>query len=152
WVLEADYKRDPINAAFYLEAAAGKIAALRRQDADFDLAEWALKKAGLSDSVVFLARDQRLEIGGIRHDQHGDIGPNGARGSAMNLSRTGEKTNIGHSHSAAIVHGCYQMGTMSLLDMGYNQGPSSWSHSLIVTYANGKRAIITLKNGKWRAS
>ncbi|WP_282129255.1 hypothetical protein [Roseobacter litoralis] len=152
WVTEADFRRDPINASFYLEAAGQKVAALKRRDAHFDLAEWALKKAGLSHGVRFLARDERLEIAGIRHDQHGDQGPNGARGSAMNLSRTGEKTNIGHSHSAGIVHGCYQMGTMSVLMMGYNQGPSSWSHSLIFTYANRKRAIITLKNGKWRAT
>ncbi|MQQ09117.1 hypothetical protein GFB49_11680 [Epibacterium sp. SM1979] len=152
WVREADFRRDPVNAAFYLEAAGQKVAALKRGDLSFDLAEWALKRAGLAAEVRFLARDERLEIAGIRHDQHGDIGPNGARGSAANLSRTGEKSNIGHSHSARIYHGCYQMGTMSLLDMGYNQGPSSWSHSLIVTYGNGKRTIITLKNGKWRAA
>ena len=152
WVSEADFRRDPINAGFYLEAAGQKVAALKRGEPRFDLAEWALKRAGLADQVRFLARDERLEIAGIRHDQHGDSGPNGARGSAANLARTGEKSNIGHSHSARIYHGCYQVGTMSLLDMGYNQGPSSWSHSLIVTYANGKRAIITLKNGKWRAS
>lgn len=152
WVREADFRRDPVNAAFYLEAAAQKVAALRRGDRRFDLAEWALTRAGLAPEVRFLARDERLEIAGIRHDQHGDIGPNGARGSAANLAPTGEKSNIGHSHTARIYHGCYQMGTMSLLDMGYNQGPSSWSHSLIVTYANGKRTIITLRNGKWRAA
>lgn len=152
WVSEADFRRDPVNAAFYLEAAREKVTAIKRGDRRFDLAEWALKRAGLAPDVRFLARDERLEIAGIRHDQHGDIGPNGARGSAANLARTGEKSNIGHSHSARIYHGCYQMGTMSLLDMGYNQGPSSWSHSLIVTYGNGKRTIITLRNGKWRAA
>jgi hypothetical protein len=152
WVSEADFRRDPVNAAFYLEAAGQKVAALKRGDRRFDLAEWALKRAGLAPEVRFLARDERLDIAGIRHDQHGDLGPNGARGSAANLARTGEKSNIGHSHSARIYHGCYQMGTMSLLEMGYNRGPSSWSHSLTVTYGNGKRSIITLKNGKWRAA
>ena len=152
WVSEADFRRDPINAPFYLEAAGQKVAALKRGDRRFDLAAWALKRAGLASEVRFLARDERLEIAGIRHDQHGDIGPNGARGSAANLARTGEKSNIGHSHSARIYHGCYQVGTMSRLDMGYNQGPSSWSHSLVVTYANGKRSVITLRNGKWRAA
>lgn len=150
-ITEADFRRDPANASFYLEVAGQKVAALKRQDSDFDLVEWALKKAGLADEVTFLARDQRLEIAGIRHDQHGDLGPNGARGSAANISRTGEKTNIGHSHSAGIVHGCYQMGTMSVLRMGYTRGPSSWSHTLTLTYGNRKRANITLKNGKWRA-
>lgn len=152
WVLEADFRRDPINAAFYLTAAGQKVAALKRKDDRFDLAEWALKAAGLSADVQFLARDERLEIGGIRHDQHGDIGPNGARGSAANIARTGEKANIGHSHSAQIAQGCYQMGTFSVLEMGYNRGPSSWSHSLILTYQNGKRTIVTLRGKKWRAS
>ncbi|MEM7722479.1 MAG: hypothetical protein AAF376_08900 [Pseudomonadota bacterium] len=152
WVREADFRRDPINASFYLEAAGAKIDALKRRDDRFDLCRWALVRAGLSEDVRFLARDERLDILGIRHDLHGDIGPNGARGSAANISRTGEKANIGHSHSAAIVHGCYQMGTFSVLDMGYNVGPSSWSHSLCLTYANGKRTIITIRNGKWRAA
>jgi len=34
--------------------------------------------------------------------------------------------------------------------MGYNVGGSGWSHSHIITYANGKRATATLKNGKWK--
>ena len=35
--------------------------------------------------------------------------------------------------------------------MGYNKGLSSWSHSLIVTYANAKRAILTIREGRaWR--
>jgi hypothetical protein len=42
-------------------------------------------------------------------------------------------------------------GTSSKLDVGYNTGPSSWTHSHIVTYENGKRAVITLYAGSWRA-
>lgn len=152
WIREADFRRDPVNASFYLEAAGAKIAAIRDRDDRFDLCRWALRRAGLPHDVVFLARDERLDIAGIRHDLHGDIGPNGARGNAANISRTGEKANIGHSHSAAIYHGCYQVGTFSLLAMGYNTGPSSWSHSLCLTYANGKRAIVTIRNGKWRVA
>jgi len=35
--------------------------------------------------------------------------------------------------------------------MGYNKGLSAWSHSFIVTYQNGKRTIVTIKDGKgWR--
>lgn len=83
--------------------------------------------------------------------KHDDLGPNGARGSVINIARTGEKSNICHSHSAGITHGCYQVGTFSLLDMGYNTGPSAWSHSAIITYTNGKRAVLTLRAGKWRA-
>jgi hypothetical protein len=35
--------------------------------------------------------------------------------------------------------------------MKYNAGPSSWSHSNIITYANGKRCMITQRGNKWRA-
>ncbi|WP_170561397.1 helix-turn-helix domain-containing protein [Ruegeria atlantica] len=151
WIETADFRRDPINAGFYLTAAAAKVAAIKAKDAAFDLVAWVLRNAGLDPSIRFLSRFEKLKIAGIRHDQHGDLGPNGSRGNATNIARTGEKANIGHSHSAAIFHGCYQAGTFSLLEMGYNRGPSSWSHSAILTYGNGKRAIVTLRAGKWRA-
>lgn len=151
WVETADFRRDPINAAFFLTAAAAKVAAIQRKDTSFDLAAWAFERAGLDPSIRFLSRHERLEIAGVRHDQHGDLGPNGARGTAANIARTGEKANIGHSHSAAICHGCYQAGLFASLEMGYNRGPSSWSHSAILTYGNGKRAIATLRAGEWRA-
>ena len=41
-------------------------------------------------------------------------------------------------------------GTMEL-QHGYNKGPSSWCVSNIVKYQNGKRALITMQNAKWRA-
>lgn len=151
WIIEVDFKRDPINAKFYLSAAAAKVDSILEKDSDFDLTEWVLVRSGLSPSIDFLSRKAKLLIAGIRHDQHGDLGSNGSRGSAANIARTGEKTNIGHSHSPGIVHGCYQAGTCSLLDMGFNRGPSSWDHSYILTYANGKRAVGTLMNGRYRA-
>lgn len=36
--------------------------------------------------------------------------------------------------------------------MGYNKGPSSWSHSHVVTYPNGKRAVVTMRGTRWRAA
>ena len=45
----------------------------------------------------------------------------------------------------------WQAGTSSDLDMKYNKGLSSWSHSHIITYQNGKRAMLTMRNGKYRA-
>ena len=54
-------------------------------------------------------------------------------------------------HTAGIIDGVYTAGVSGKLDMEYNKGPSSWSHSHVVTYPNGKRAIITVKNGKWKA-
>jgi len=59
--------------------------------------------------------------------------------------------NTGHTHSTGIIDGVYTAGVHGKLDMDYNKGPSSWSHSHVITYPNGKRAIITIKDGKWRA-
>jgi hypothetical protein len=106
--------------------------------------------------MQFLAEDESFVIcrdqhGGIECGMHGHNGPNGARGSRTNLAKMGRKSNIGHSHSAGITDGCYQAGVSADLDLGYNVGPSSWSHSHVVTYPSGKRAVVTLWNGRWKA-
>jgi len=68
------------------------------------------------------------------------------------LSKIGRRANTGHTHTAQIIDGLFVAGTMTRLRLDYVKGPSSWSHSLIVTYPNGKRTIVTCFNGKWRAS
>ncbi len=97
--------------------------------------------------IRFLHEDDSLWLKGIQFGLHGHLGPNGARGAPRNL-RTVGKANTGHTHSAGIVDGVYTAGVFGLMDMGYNKGLSSWSHSFILTYANGKRTIITMKEGK----
>ncbi|MEO0679003.1 MAG: hypothetical protein AAF192_01150 [Pseudomonadota bacterium] len=151
WIREADWRSDPVNAVFYLEAAA-KWARAKRDGEDFDLAEWALKRAGAPEGVTFLRRDESLSFAGVDHSGHGDLGPNGARGTAANIARTGRKTVIGHGHGANIVQGAMQVGVSCRLDMGYNRGPSNWSHSHALTYPNGKRVLLTQRGRKWRAA
>lgn len=95
-----------------------------------------------------ILEDQSYKVKGIECGMHGHLGPNGARGNPKNL-RTVGKANTGHTHSAGIVEGVYTAGVLGNLDMGYNSGPSSWSHSSIITYPNGKRTIVTHRAGKW---
>lgn len=38
----------------------------------------------------------------------------------------------------------YYAGMNDKLDMGYNKGLSSWTRSLIITYPNAKREILTI--------
>lgn len=103
----------------------------------------SLKILGEDDSHFIIGTDIQAAL-------HGHLGPNGARGSPLNLRVVG-KANTGHTHSAGIVDGIYTAGVYGKLDMGYNKGPSAWSHSFIVTYPNDKRAIFTIKRGKaWR--
>lgn len=156
WLREADYREDPANALFFLEAQLSKYRAIATGNQDFMLLEWALRRAGCPAKARFLREDESFVIcpdarGGIECGMHGHLGPNGSRGTPQGLSRLGRKANTGHTHSAGIIDGMYIAGTVAHLDMGYNAGPSSWSHSSIVTYPNGKRAIVTHTAEGWRA-
>lgn len=153
WLREADWHEDPPNAEFYLEAQSAVVAAMKAGNyAIFLASEWALKKLNCPEDLRFLRRDESFTIcrGTIECGQHGDLGPNGSRGGAS-LSRLCNRMNVGDSHTAGIIDGLYTAGHNALAEQGYNRGPSSWSHSDIIVYATGKRAIITKKSGKWRA-
>jgi hypothetical protein len=150
WLKHANGHYDPVNAEFFHEANARKFKALREGE-DLDIYEWALRRYKKLKNVAFLRADESFLIEGIECGMHGHLGINGSRGSAKSYRSIGKRVNCGHTHSAGIYDGVYVAGVSGKLDMGYNRGPSSWSHSHIVTYANGKRAIITVKNGKWRA-
>ena len=154
WLMENDGRRDPVNAVFWGQLNAIKTNHIMEYGEEPSMLAALL--SGIHPLVTVLGGDESFVIcpkhhGGIECGMHGDRGANGARGSARQFAKMGRRSNVGHSHSASIVDGCYQAGTNSKLQLDYNHGPSSWSHSDIVTYPNGKRAIITIFNGKWRA-
>lgn len=152
WLREQDYRRDPVNAIFFLELQLDKYYAIESGNKDFNTFENAvIRVAPDLHDIRFLRTDESFRVNGVECGQHGHTGANGSRGSIHQFRRQGIKFNIGHSHAAGIKDGVYQSGVSGRLDMGYNVGGSSWSHSHIVTYNNGKRTIVTLKNGKWRA-
>ena len=156
WLNENDHRHDDTNAIFMLECELE----FRRAIVEDPYRKWlhmheALKRMGLLEDDLFLHVDDQFVIcpdegGGIECSLHGDIGPNGSRGTPLGLSKMGRRANTGHTHSAAIIDGLYVAGTMSQLEQDWNTGPSSWTHSHIVTYPNGKRTIVTMFNGKWR--
>lgn len=100
-------------------------------------------------NVRFLDRDESSIVNGVDYSHHGDLGPNGSRGSSMNISKIGIKTTIGHSHSPSIVNGCYQVGVSSVLPLAYARGPSSWMHTDCISYKNGKRTLVHYVDGKY---
>lgn len=156
WLRETDYRSDPRNAMVFLKTQLRTYQSIANREVGFHILEWVMRDLGCSKQVQFLREDDSYVIcrehgGGIECGMHGHAGPNGSRGSAWALRKMGRKANVGHSHSATIVEGLFVAGTSSRLDVGYNVGPSSWTHSHIVTYANGKRAIVTMYGGAWRA-
>ncbi len=153
WLREADIKTDPENAEYYHYASALIHQQIRLGNKRFSVYEHTLRKSGFipDDRVLFLREDDSYVVEGVEHGMHGHRGPNGARGNPKGFRYVGRRVNIGHMHSAGIFDGVYVAGVSGRMDMDYNKGPSSWSHSHIVTYRSGKRTIITMKNGKWRA-
>ena len=156
WLKEADIHYDPANARFFHESNAELYRNIETGKIKFNIFEWVLRAKQKLQNTTFLQEDDSFVIcektgGGIECGMHGHLGPNGSRGTPGSLRKIGRKVNSGHTHSATIIDGVYAAGVSAKLDMGYNKGPSSWSHSHIVTYPNGKRTMITIKDGKWRA-
>lgn len=154
WLREHDYRRDPANATLFLDCQRAVYRAIEESNEKFNVLEHALHSIGFPKHVRFLGRDESYTICGTKIEcgMHGHLGPNGRHGAPGNLYAMSRKANTAHTHSAGIYNGLYVAGTSTKLRWDYAQGPSSWTHSHIVTYPNGKRTIITLYAGKWRAS
>lgn len=158
WIRESDWRQDPANMEFYLRSAHAKLRAIRLRE-DFHMLRYWYDRCNISGErldVQFLDEDESFVIcpdrnGGIECGMHGHLGPNGSRGSSRAFAKMGRKANVGHTHQAGIRDGIFTAGITGLVDQGYNVGPSSWSNSHVVTYENGKRAILTVWNDKWRA-
>jgi len=166
WLREADHREDVPNATYYLRASLAVFNYIEKHRSleGFSIMRWALNDILMSgtrrahlfkinldereNQIVFLDEQDSFVIcegqgGGIECGMHGHLGPNGSRGSPKQFAKMGRKANTAHTHSAGIVDGVYTAGVTARLEQGYNSGPSSWSHSHIVTYPNAKRAIIT---------
>jgi hypothetical protein len=161
WIQEYNYRVDPANSRIYLDLAAfayGEIANDQgegpRMPRDVNVLAYALRKwGGLADGFRFLKADESFKTcdDKIENGMHGHLGPSGKFGSPMELSKMGRKSNTAHTHATGIFNGLYVAGTSSKLRWDYALGPSNWTNSHILTYGNGKRTIVTIYNGKWRA-
>lgn len=150
WLREQDWRVDPDNAEFYLQTALHMVREIKKgEDTPHPFTYWVGRLKG-DAPIRCLERDESFTLGGVELSMHGDMGPNGSRGSRENLRRIGVKTIIGHSHTPGIEEGCYQAGTSTPLRLSYNLGPSNWLQAHVILYGNGKRAILPIIDGKWR--
>lgn len=162
YVREGRYRNDGVNVRYglqledqYLAAREDQANALDsgRPAPSFSLLEAAARDCcddGLS-GVHWVHDGSSFIIDGVECGHHGFRGANGAKGTISGFARMGRKMSIGDKHSPEIMDGVYCAGTMNL-HHGYNKGPSSWAVTHIVQYPNGKRTLITLQKGKWRAA
>lgn len=149
WLQTADYREDPVNATYFLHLQLETYRAMERGDRDFNPLEFALRGQGCPPDTRFLAKDESFVLLGVEHGLHGDLGPNGSRGSTRNLTKLGRPINKGHDHTASIRDGVFSAGACAVR-FPYMLGPSSHSVSHILTYENGTRCLVTMWNGRWR--
>lgn len=158
WMKDPFCASDPVNAYYWHRLNAAYHDAIRSGDHAFMPHEYALRAAS-SDflrDVVFLREGQSFQIcqdtAPIECGLHAHNGPRGARGSAASLARIVERVNAAHLHEATIREAAYFAGTSGRLDIPFAiRGPGAWSHADTITYASGKRSIITYNGARWRA-
>lgn len=142
---EGRYVQDPHNHYLSLKLA-------QKQLEQIDPLKYAAEELfGVSDKsrLKWLLRDEEYRIAHIECGAHGDKGANGAKGSLLSLEKAYGTCVIGHAHTAAILRGVYRVGTSSKMELDYNSGPSSWTHTSCLVYPNGSRQLINVIYGKW---
>jgi hypothetical protein len=154
WLAKYDYRYDPANALLFLRMQSFVYGELDKgmEPKKVNLMKWVLQHycpalflALLPDESFKTCSDK------IENGMHGHLGPNGSMGTPASLNKVGRRANTAHTHSAGIWNGLYVAGTSSKLEWDYAYGPSSWTHSHVVTYPNGMRTVVTMYNGNWRA-
>jgi hypothetical protein len=142
WLINTDWRRAP-NRKAYLKYAN----IMASGEAPNGIIPYVLttytdncKCLGLNDS--YRIHEWELSI-------HGHIGQNGSRGSIGQFKNLNTKTITAHSHSPAREDGSLIVGTLTRLRLGYNSGASSWIHSNVLIYPNGKASHINIINGKY---
>jgi len=153
WLNECDIKNEPWNAIVYHFLMFNMLNAINDTGEVPDT--FKLYSSGFFEqegcSVEYINRRESYKIKDIEVGLHGDAGSNGSKGSRTQFSTLSSKTIIGHSHSPGIEKGCWQVGTSSTLALEYNVGPSSWMQTHCIIYKNGKRQLINILKGKWKA-
>jgi len=95
-----------------------------------------------------LGRGDSYKVLGWELGHHGDLGPNGSRGSLLGFRKLNTKVIVGHYHSPQRKDGALAVGTSTHLRVGYNQGASGWLQSHVILHKNGKAQHINFIKDK----
>jgi hypothetical protein len=153
WLATVDIKQEPWNALFYHKMMYNVLVSLKQTESGVSHADpfRLYCESANAPNTRFLAHGESFSVSGVELGAHGHEGKNGARGSINQYSDLSQRYVIGHSHTPGIIFGAYQVGTSSNLKLEYTTGPSSWLACHCLVYGNGKRQLVNIVNGKWRA-
>jgi hypothetical protein len=149
WMSRQDWRDDPTNAEYYLETALFMVRGIKHGingTSTPDPLQYWIGRAKLPNVRCLKALESFI-IKGIECGLHGHQGPNGARGSLLNLSRLGVKVITGHSHTPGIEAGHYKTGTMTPLSLEYTGPVSGWLNAHVAITPMGKRVIFVCVDG-----
>ncbi|MGY3426886.1 hypothetical protein ACVWZW_007390 [Bradyrhizobium sp. F1.13.4] len=97
----------------------------------FSVLDWALRRAGIAKAIhvlVDLCHLQDRNFVGIECGWHGDLGPNGSRGSTRSLKKLGRPANKARDHQATWMDDTLSAGACSVR-FPYMKGPGAHSIS-----------------------
>jgi len=114
----------------------------------FGVVPFLLNQA-FGDNVKVLGTNDSFIVNGWELAMHGHLGANGSRGGANQFKQLNTKSITGHTHQPIGLDGHKSVGTLSLLLPGYVKGLSSWMHTNILIYPDGKAQHIHIINGKY---
>jgi hypothetical protein len=151
YVSEGRYVFDPHNHELALKIALGMFQGKDLLQHGMNIVADELGMDPVPEKVEFLTRKSSYKIAGVECGSHGDLGLNGAKASLASMEKVYGNCIIGHAHTAAIQRGVFRVGTMSKFDLGYNRGPSSWTHTNCLIYNNGQRQLVNVIQGQCKA-
>lgn len=131
WLDTGEYPKDRVNAEighelYMLYLKGGNV---------FDMA--------CCDNIKKATRDDNLNICGYNVLEHGDGGLGGGRGSTTTYTKMFDRAVVGHTHSPEIYQSTIHVGTLSRLNMVYNdKGGTTWAHANVVIYDNGAFQMV----------
>lgn len=152
WLQELDPRQDPKNAPLYhklmgimLERSEMRPNGVWKPD-PFRI--WCEEIRGLKGRYKWLERTESHVINDVEVSLHGDVGVNGARGTALQYARMGIKTATAHGHGPGIFDGNYSVGH-GRLPADFQRGPDNWMPCDCLLLPNGKRQLIFYIKGEF---
>ena len=147
YLQEGRYVSDPMNLKFASELVTPAIDNLNPL-------QYAIESilGFCKDTVEWLGIDVSKRIYGVEIAQHGSKGANGGRGNKTTYENGLGDCIVAHSHSAGIQRKVFTVGTVGQMDMGYNEGLSSWTRTCGLIYKDGTKQLVNFianKNGDY---
>lgn len=131
WIKTNEWRKDPVNAVFYLETALymakNTVMTERGAFTPDPFHHWVNKRK--QAHIHCLGMLDSLMVAGFELGLHGDKGPNGARGTIKNMAKIGVKVIDGHGHTPGVEGGHRRNGTSSYLSLEYTGPVSSWMNA-----------------------